>query len=208
MGPPGAGKGTQARAISEFYEVPAIATGDMLRAAMAGETALGIEARNYVKKGELVPDHIIIGVVEERLAEDDAKRGFLLDGFPRTLPQAGALAMVLEDKGIGLDAAISIDVPDHVIVNRLGGRLTCVSCGMVYGVDSGLSEGGPCANCGERLIVRADDHPDAIRRRLEVYRKSTEPLIEYYRGQGILKIIDGDQPREAVEASIRAALSV
>jgi len=207
MGAPGVGKGTQARAVSLKYAIPTIATGEMLRSAMECETPLGREAKKFVERGDLVPDHVIIGVVEERLTCQDAVRGFLLDGFPRTLAQAEALDMLLRDKGLALDAAIAIEVPDEVIVDRLGGRLTCGACGMVYGADSGLNEADLCGNCGEPLAIRADDTPDAIRHRLKVFRKNTEPLVDYYRGKGILKIIDGDRSRDAVAASIEAALS-
>jgi len=207
MGAPGVGKGTQARAIAHRYSIPTISTGDMLRSAMESESPLGVEAKRFVERGDLVPDHVIIGVVEERLTCQDAVGGFLLDGFPRTLAQAEALDMVLRDKGLALDAALVIEVPDEVIVDRLGGRLTCGACGMVYGADSGLNEGDPCVTCGEPLTIRADDTPDAIRHRLKVFRKNTEPLVEYYRGKGILKIVDGDRSRDAVASSIEAALS-
>ncbi len=201
------GKGTQAHRLAETHDIPAISTGEMLRTAMDSATPLGLEAKAYMQRGDLVPDNVMIGVVEERLGCPDAANGFLLDGFPRTLAQAESLAVMLRDKGLTIDAAVAIEAPDDIIVARLGGRLTCRNCGMVYGTDAGFLEGSACGNCGSGLSIRADDQPDAIRHRLEVYRHSTEPLIEFYRGKGILKIVDGDRPRDEVAASIEAALS-
>jgi len=207
MGAPGVGKGTQAMAISTKYGIPTVSTGDMMRSAMERETPVGLEAKAFVERGDLVPDHVVIRVVEERLGAEDAQVGFLLDGFPRTLAQAEALDMLLRDKGLALDAAIAIEVPHHVIVERLAGRLTCGACGAVYGADSGLSVGDSCTNCSEPLTIRVDDTSEAIRHRLEVYQKATEPLLDYYRGKGILRIVDGDRSRDAVASSIEAALS-
>lgn len=206
LGPPGVGKGTQARHIAETHEIPAISTGEMLRAAMDSETPLGLEAKAYMKRGDLVPDSVMIGVVEERLALPDAANGFLLDGFPRTLAQAESLNALLRDNGLAIDAAVAIEAADEVIIARLGGRLTCRNCGMVFGTDAGLADGSACGNCGSDLSVRVDDQPDAIKHRLEVYRHSTEPLIEFYRRQGILKTVDGDRTRDEVAASIEAVL--
>ena len=203
LGPPGVGKGTQGRLLAESQGIPMISTGDMLRAATAAGTPLGKEAKAYMERGDLLPDNIIIGVVEERLREPDAEHGFLLDGFPRTVPQAEALMMVLKDANLHLDAAVAIEAPDEIIIDRLAGRLTCRNCSNIFGpMDSDA-----CPECGGELYVRTDDQPEAVKRRLEVYRKSTEPLIEFFRGQGILKIVDGDRPREEVAQSIAAALS-
>ena len=180
-----------------------ISTGDMLRAAMAAGTPLGKEAKAYMERGDLLPDTIIIGVVEERLRQPDASHGFLLDGFPRTVPQADALLQLLKDNKTPLDAAIAIEAPDSVIIDRLAGRLTCRSCANIFGP----TDSEKCPECGGDLYVRADDQPEAVTRRLEVYRKSTEPLIEFFRAHGILKIVNGDRSREEVAQSIAAALS-
>lgn len=204
LGPPGVGKGTQARLLAETYRLPMIATGDMLRAAMAADSPLGREAKEYMERGDLLPDSVIIRVVEDRLAQPDADAGFLLDGFPRTVGQGEALHDLLLEKRTPLDFAIAIEAPDEVIVARLAGRLTCRGCANVYS----RTDGRECPDCGAQLYVRADDQPDAILRRLEVYRNSTEPLIQFYRGQGILKVVDGDRPREEVADAIAAALSM
>jgi adenylate kinase len=203
LGPPGVGKGTQARRLSEQYRIPMIATGDMLRAAMAAETPLGVEAKEYMARGDLVPDAVIIGVVAERLSQPDATDGFLLDGFPRTLGQAEALQDLLHDKGTPLDVAIALEAPDDVIVERLSGRLTCRECANIFGP----TEGKTCPTCAGQLYVREDDQPEAILRRLDVYRKSTEPLIDFYRDKGVLKIVRGDRSRDEVASSVEAALS-
>jgi adenylate kinase len=207
LGAPGVGKGTQANLLAKRYEIPSVSTGDMLRAAMSEGTPLGDEAKAFVTRGDLVPDAVIIRVVEDRLSRADAQTGFLLDGFPRTISQAQSLDMLLQDKGYEIDAAIAIDVPDQVLIGRLGSRLTCRSCASVFGLDAELTEQDACPNCGGQLYVRPDDQPEAIRRRLAVYRESTEPLLDYYRGQGVLKIVDGDRTRDEVAASIEAALS-
>lgn len=203
LGPPGVGKGTQGRLLAESQRLPMISTGDMLRAAMVAETPLGKEAKAYMERGDLLPDSVIIGVVEERLRQPDAAHGFLLDGFPRTVAQADALLQLLIDNNTPLDAAIAIEAPDEIIIDRLAGRLTCRSCANIFGP----MESSTCPECGGELYVRADDQPEAVRRRLEVYRKSTEPLIDFYRGHGILKIVNGDRPRDEVAQSIAAALS-
>jgi adenylate kinase len=180
-----------------------ISTGDMLRAAIVADTPLGKQAKAIMERGDLLPDPIITGVVEERLSQPDAQNGFLLDGFPRTVAQADALLKFLKDNNTPLDAAVAIEAPDEVIISRLAGRLTCRSCSNIFGP----MDGTKCPECGGDLYIRADDQPEAVRHRLEVYRKSTEPLIEFYRGHGILKIVDGNRPRDEVAQSITAALS-
>lgn len=207
LGAPGVGKGTQARVIAEAHRIPAVATGDILRAAMRDETPLGKQAKEFVKRGDLVPDDIVIGVVAERLAQPDAANGFLLDGFPRTIAQAEALATILAERDQALDAVVAIEVPDEVIVRRLAGRLTCPECGGVYGPDEGLQEGGACPRCSASLTVRPDDKPDAVRNRLAVYRESTEPLVNYYCERGLLKTVDGDRTRDEVAKAIEAVLA-
>ena len=183
--------------------MPMISTGDMLRAAIAADSTLGREAKAIMERGDLLPDSVIIGVVEERLSQPDAENGFLLDGFPRTVAQADALLKLLEDNNTPLDAAVAIEAPDEIIIDRLAGRLTCRECSNIFGPMDSTN----CPECGGDLYVRADDQPEAVRHRLAVYRKSTEPLIEFYRGHGILKIVNGDRPRDEVAESIAAALS-
>ena len=174
---------------------------------MDAETPLGLEAKGYMTRGDLVPDEVMIGVVRERLDQEDARVGFLLDGFPRTIEQAASLDALIEQKGYVIDVAIAIEVPDKVLVDRLSSRLTCRNCNSIFGQDAALSEQDACPKCGGELYVRPDDQPEAISRRLAVYRESTQPLVDYYRGQGILKIVDGDRSRDEVAASIEAALS-
>lgn len=186
LGAPGAGKGTQATKISEKYGIPHISTGDMLREAVRQGTELGRRAESYMSRGELVPDEVVIGIVAERIKQPDCAKGFLLDGFPRTVAQAEALDKALSAQGCSLDAVLSLDVDEDEVVRRLGSRRVCEKCGAIY------STGGPkeaptvCELCGGQVIIRADDQPDAIRRRLQVYREQTEPLVEYYDRAGIL----------------------
>lgn len=189
LGPPGAGKGTQAKRLAARLDIPHVSTGDMLRAARRKGTEMGEKAAEYMDAGKLVPDEVVIGIVRDRLDEDDAERGFILDGFPRTRPQAEALA----DMGVELDAVINIDVADDEVVSRLGGRLSCPSCGAVYHEEANPpSEDDVCDNCGHQgLVKREDDQPEAIRERLEEYHQKTAPLIEFYDGRGVLENVDG-----------------
>ncbi|MGB9668193.1 MAG: adenylate kinase [Thermosulfidibacteraceae bacterium] len=192
LGAPGAGKGTQASMISEKYGILQISTGDILRAAVREGTQLGIEAKKYMDRGELVPDEIVIGIVRERIVQDDCKKGFILDGFPRTVVQAEALDRMLEELGISIDYVINIDVPEEEIIKRLSGRRTCRNCQAMYHVIfNPPKKEGVCDKCGGELYQRDDDKEETIRARLEVYKKQTAPLIEYYSKRGKLVNIDG-----------------
>lgn len=202
LGAPGAGKGTQAQLIIDTYEIPHISTGDILRAAVANQTQLGLEAKKFMDAGDLVPDEVVIGLVKDRLAQPDTAHGFILDGFPRTTAQAVALDEELKDLGKAIDAAIAIDVDPEVIVGRLTSRRTCRGCGRITSV----AEGDSCRECGGQLYQRDDDNETTVRNRLEVYGKSTAPLIAYYGGQGVLHIIDGDRPVDVVWADVKSVL--
>lgn len=194
LGPSGAGKGTQARLLEEREGIPQISTGDMLRAAIAAETPLGRLARVYVDRGELVPDDVMITLVEERLTQPDAQRGFVLDGFPRTLVQAEALERALQRRGREIDAVIYFIVPDEVVVRRLAGRRVCRKAGHIYHVENHPPKvPGRCDIDGSEVYQREDDTPETVRRRLEVYRRQTEPLVEFYRRQGVLETIQQDE---------------
>ncbi len=192
LGPPGAGKGTQAKMIAEKYGIPQISTGDMFREHLSKGTELGKKAKEYMDKGALVPDEIVLGMVEERLKQPDCEKGFILDGFPRTVPQAEALDKLLEKLGKKIDYAILIDVPDEELVKRLTGRRTCKKCGMMYHVIfKPPKEEGKCDVCGGELYQRADDNEETVRNRLKVYHEQTEPIIAYYEKKGVLHRIDG-----------------
>lgn len=206
MGPPGAGKGTQAQLIQDHYRVPQIATGDMLRRACGEGTELGRKAQAYMDSGGLVPDEVVIGLIEERLSEPDARAGFLLDGFPRTIPQAEALARLLAEIGQPLGSALLLEVPEEAIVERLSGRRTCPVCGRSYHVvDEPPPEEGRCA-CGAELVTRPDDQPETVRERLRVYIENTAPLAEYYERHGLLRRVQGLGTVQEVTARIRSAL--
>lgn len=192
LGAPGAGKGTQAKKLIGKYNIPQISTGDILRKAVADGTPLGKEAKVIMDKGELVTDEIVIGLVKERLAQDDCKNGYILDGFPRTTTQAEALDSVLAEMGSPLDVALSVDVDMGDLMKRLTGRRTCSGCQQMYNIHfSPPAKEGVCDKCGGELIQRDDDREDTIRNRLEVYEKSTAPLIDYYGKKGILKSVEG-----------------
>lgn len=194
LGAPGAGKGTQAKKIIEKYPMPQISTGDLLRAAVAAGTALGKEAKAVMDKGELVPDSVVLGMVEERLKQDDCKQGYILDGFPRNTKQAEALDRMLGSLGMSLTAALSVDVPLEDLMKRLTGRRTCKACGQMYNVYFGPSKKeGICDKCGGSLFQRDDDKEETIKKRLDVYTAQTAPLIDYYGGKGILKSVDGSK---------------
>ena len=192
LGAPGAGKGTQAKMIAEKYNIPHISTGDIFRANIKNGTELGKKAKSYMDKGQLVPDELTLDLIMDRFKEDDCKNGYVLDGFPRTIPQAEALDAALKANGEKVDFAIDVDVPDENIVKRMGGRRACVNCGATYHiVYSPTKVEGKCDKCGEELIVRDDDKPETVLSRLDVYHNQTQPLIDYYNEQGILKTVDG-----------------
>ncbi|MEW6052248.1 MAG: adenylate kinase [Nitrospirota bacterium] len=192
LGAPGAGKGTQAKKLIEKYGMPQISTGDLLRAAVAAGTPLGKEAKSYMDKGELVPDSVVLGMVEERLKQDDCKKGYILDGFPRNTAQAEALDKMLASLNMSLTAALSVDVPFDDLMKRLTGRRTCKSCGQMYNVYfKAPAKEGVCDKCSGELFQRDDDKEATIKKRLEVYSAQTEPLIGYYKNKGILKSVSG-----------------
>jgi len=209
LGPPGAGKGTQADRLGEDFGLPHISTGDMLRAQVSAGTELGREAKRYMDEGELVPDEVIINMIKERIVDDDARDGFLVDGFPRNVSQADALAVALSDLDRRLTAALLIEVSDDEVVRRLAGRRVCIKNGAhIYHVEFDPPKHDMvCDQDGARLIQRDDDREDTIRKRLQVYAEKTEPLIDYYDEQGLLRRFDGSRSPDEVHAHIRAALA-
>ncbi|RIA78180.1 adenylate kinase [Anaeroplasma bactoclasticum] len=207
MGRPGAGKGTQAANIKEYYNIPHISTGDMFRQAMKNETKLGLEAKSYMEKGALVPDEVTIGIVEERLLEDDCKNGFLLDGFPRTIAQAEALDAFLAKNGVKLDAVLDVNVPAEILVRRMVGRRVCKTCGATFHVEFNAPKvEGICDNCGAKLIQRPDDTEETAVNRLAVYDQNTAPLLDFYAKKNLLKTVNGDQPLDKVFEDIKEVL--
>lgn len=203
LGAPGAGKGTQAKQIAGKYEIPHISTGDIFRANIKNGTELGKKAKEYMDQGLLVPDELTCDLVMDRIQQDDCKNGFVLDGFPRTIPQAEALDDALTKIGQKMDYAIDVDVPDENIVNRMSGRRACLDCGATYHIVSlPPKTEGKCDHCGSDLVLREDDKPETVQKRLTVYHDQTQPLIDYYKNQGILKSVDGTQPMEAVFTAI------
>jgi adenylate kinase len=208
LGPPGSGKGTQGEGLQEDYRLPYYATGDILRAAVKEGTELGVTAREYMDRGDLVPDEVIIGLIAERIQDHEAADGFILDGFPRTVPQAEALEEKLAELGRAITAAILIEVSDDEVLRRLGGRRTCEANGHVFHVDfDPPKEDGVCDVDGSPLIVRDDDEPDVIRNRLAQYHEKTEPLIAYYEERGVLSRVDGEQEPSDVGERIHALLA-
>ena len=203
LGPPGAGKGTQAAQIVESFGIPQISTGDMLRAAVRAQTPMGLKAKEAMDAGALVTDAIVIGIVSERLQQEDCEKGFILDGFPRTLPQADALALTLSDLGKDLDAVVSFQVETTALVERLTGRRACRDCSRGFHVsfDPPAAE-GICDSCGGELFQRGDDQEETIRNRMEVYHQQTAPLEDYYRQSGLLKVVDGMAPIAAVTQQV------
>ena len=192
LGAPGAGKGTQAKKIAAKYEIPHISTGDIFRANIKEGTELGKKAKTYMDQGLLVPDELVVDLVVDRVNQDDCKNGYVLDGFPRTIPQAEALTEALEKMGQKVDFAIDVNVPDENIVKRMGGRRACVTCGATYHmVYAPTKKEGICDTCGGELILRDDDKPETVQKRLNVYHDQTQPLIDYYTSQGILRTVDG-----------------
>ncbi|MFO7171984.1 MAG: adenylate kinase [Bacillota bacterium] len=204
LGPPGAGKGTQAATLAREEGVAHISTGDILRQHVREGTPLGKAAREYMDKGLLVPDEIILGLVRDRLAQPDAQRGFIFDGFPRTVVQADGLGQLLEELQMPLQAVVNIVVPESVLVDRAVGRRTCKECGEIYHLRTRPPRrDGVCDRCGGELVHRSDDNPETVRARLAEYHAKTAPLIEYYRSRGLLREVDGTQPVAAVSAAIR-----
>ena len=203
LGAPGAGKGTQAEVICEHLNIPTISTGNIIRAALKAETEMGLKAKDFINNGQLVPDDVVIGIIKERLAEDDCKNGFILDGFPRTIPQAEAL----DEMGIEIDKVIDIEVPDEKIVERMSGRRVCPACGNSYHLLYKKPEKeGFCNACGAELIIRADDHPDTVKERLDVYHSQTEPLKEFYGKKNKLFIVEGQEEVADTSALVLKAL--
>ena len=203
LGAPGSGKGTQAQRLVSDFGVAHISTGDLLRSAVKAGTQLGIEAKSYMDAGKLVPDQLVVDLVKERLAADDAKKGFILDGFPRNTTQAVILDTELAELDRKLDGALLVDVAPEVIVARLSSRRTCRSCGYTAGPDTEV-----CPRCEGEMYQRDDDKPETIQRRLDVYEQQTSPLIEYYKGHGILMKVDGDRPVDEVYADVKEALGL
>ena len=208
LGAPGSGKGTQGDRLQEDFHLPYYATGEILRAAVRDETEVGRQAKEYMDRGDLVPDDVIVDVIADRIDEKEAEDGFILDGFPRTEPQAEALDEKLEELGREVSAAVLIEVDDDEVVRRIGGRRTCVDNGHVFHVEFDPPKNeGICDVCGSRLVVRDDDKPEVIRRRLEQYHTKTKPLIDYYEQRGLLKRVDGKLDPEEVSDRIRALLA-
>ena len=205
LGAPGAGKGTQAEILSKLCSIPTISTGNILRAAMKNGTPVGLKAKEYVESGRLVPDEVVIGIVKERLAEDDCKNGYILDGMPRTIPQAQAL----EDEGIDIDCALSIEIGDEEIIERMSGRRTCKECSTTFHIVSNPPKvEGKCDNCGGELTIRADDAPETVKSRLATYHEETEPLKDFYAKRGKLKTVENQPTIEATTAAITNALGI
>ena len=203
LGAPGAGKGTQAKVISETYHIPAISTGDMIRAAVREQTELGKRVQSLIEAGALVDDDTVVALVKERVTAEDCKNGYILDGFPRTIPQAEAY----KASGLGLDKCLEIAVEDEVIIKRMSGRRVCSGCGATYHIESLPSKAGDkCEVCGEELIIRKDDRPETVLERLEVYHQQTEPLKAFYKAEGLLVSVDGQQGVEETTRLVLAAL--
>ena len=207
LGAPGAGKGTQAKKIAEKYNIPHISTGDIFRANIKKGTELGKKAKTFMDQGLLVPDDLVVDLVVDRVNQEDCTNGYVLDGFPRTIPQAEALTKALAEMGQKVDYAIDVDVPDENIVTRMSGRRACVGCGATYHLKYAPTKvEGICDTCGGELILRDDDKPETVQKRLNVYHEQTQPLIDYYTKEGILKSVDGTKDLEEVFADIVAIL--
>ena len=207
LGAPGAGKGTQAKQIASKYDIPHISTGDIFRANIKNGTELGNKAKSYMDKGLLVPDELVVDLVVDRVAEKDCEKGYVLDGFPRTIPQAEALDAALAKNGESMEYAINVEVPDENIVKRMSGRRACVACGATYHLEHiPPKTEGVCDTCGKELILRDDDKPETVLNRLNIYHEQTQPLIDYYTTKGILKEVDGTKNMADVFADIVAIL--
>ena len=207
LGAPGAGKGTQAKMIAEKYCVPHISTGDIFRANIKKGTELGLEAKKHIDKGQLVPDDLTVKILLDRVANPDCANGYVLDGFPRTIPQAEVLDQALAELGDKIDYAIDVEVPDENIIERMGGRRACLACGATYHIEHiPPKKAGICDECGQELVLRDDDKPETVKKRLEVYHKQTQPLKDFYSAKGVLKIVDGTKDMNDVFAAIVAIL--
>jgi adenylate kinase len=208
LGAPGAGKGTQAKRISDKYGIPHISTGDIFRANIKNGTELGIKAKTYMDQGLLVPDELVVDLIVDRLEQEDCTKGYILDGFPRTIPQAEALGIALNANGSNIDFAINVEVPDSNIIHRMAGRRACVNCGRTYHiVNIPPKAEGICDACGGQLVLRDDDKPETVAKRLDVYHQQTKPLIEYYSSKGILGVVDGTMEMDEVFAAIERLLN-
>ncbi len=207
MGPPGAGKGTQAEYIKAAYPILHISTGDMFREAVSNATVMGLEAKKYMDAGKLVPDEVTIGVVEERLAQPDCAQGFMLDGFPRTIPQAEALDQVMAKMGKKVEVALDINVPEEILLDRMTGRVSCSKCKTVYNTKFNPPvAAGLCDKCGAELLQRSDDKEETVKKRLEVYMEQTQPLLDYYSKQGTLQTINGNRDPQIVFEDVKRVL--
>ena len=207
LGAPGAGKGTQAKMIADKYTIPHISTGDIFRANIKNGTALGMEAKGYMDQGKLVPDELTVKILLDRVAQDDCKNGYVLDGFPRTIPQAEVLDKALTELNDKIDFAINVDVPDENIIRRMSGRRACLSCGSTYHIEHvPPTKEGICDRCGSELILRDDDKEETVKNRLTVYHEQTQPLIDFYTAKGVLKDVDGTQDMQVVFDNIIACL--
>ncbi len=207
LGAPGAGKGTQAKMIAEKYQIPHISTGDIFRANIKNGTELGMEAKKYMDQGQLVPDELTVKILLDRVAQDDCKNGYVLDGFPRTIPQAEVLDKALAKLDEKIDYAIDVEVPDENIVKRMSGRRACLACGATYHIEHiPPKTEGICDTCGQELVLRDDDKPETVHNRLQVYHKQTQPLIEYYTEKGVMKAVDGTAPMHDVFNAIVSIL--
>ncbi len=207
LGAPGAGKGTQAKLIADKYGIPHISTGDIFRANIKNGTPLGMEAKSYMDQGLLVPDELTVKILLDRVAQEDCKKGYVLDGFPRTIPQAEVLDQELAKLHDQIDHAIDVDVPDENIIRRMGGRRACVSCGATYHIEYiKPHKEGICDDCGQELVLRDDDKPETVGKRLDVYHEQTQPLIDFYDHKGILRTVDGTQDMQDVFDAIVAIL--
>lgn len=207
LGAPGAGKGTQAKMISEKYGLPHISTGDIFRTNIKNGTELGMEAKKYMDQGLLVPDELTVKILLDRVAQDDCKNGYVLDGFPRTIPQAEVLDRALVEMGDAIDFAVNVDVPDENIVKRMSGRRACLSCGATYHIEHIPPKmEGVCDQCGQELVLRDDDKPETVQNRLKVYHEQTQPLIDFYTGKGVLRSVDGTADMQDVFGAIVSIL--
>lgn len=208
LGAPGAGKGTQAKMIAEKYGIPHVSTGDIFRANIKNGTQLGMEAKQYMDQGLLVPDELTVKILLDRVANEDCKNGYVLDGFPRTIPQAEVLDKALAELGDKIDYAINVDVPDENIVKRMGGRRACLSCGATYHIEHVPPKTeGICDSCGQELVLRDDDKPETVQNRLNVYHEQTQPLIEFYSAKDVLKTVDGTMDMKDVFEAIVTILA-